>query len=341
MNEYHNLKNTVEDLLENISVSGRENIFSNVILKYFKDEDYEIDALNSLKIRTKGSSKSSFLLDAHIDGIALVVTDITENGFLKVGRIGSVDRRILNCADISVHTNSGVYQGVVTSVPPHLQNKKSDEYSDIEDVLIDVGMDENTAKSVISPGDTVSFNYKAYDLLDESITAPTLDNKAGIAVLIRVYEILKERNVKANVTYLFSSQEEVGLRGAKASSFEENPDEAIVVDVSFATAPGISKTEAKELGKGPMICISPIIDKSISDSLIMCAKSNENPYQLEVCPSHTGTNADVITVSGKGMKAGLVSVPLRNMHTFCEIVSFEDIENSARLIAKYIEGKAE
>ena len=73
----------------------------------------------------------------------------------------------------------------------------------------------------------------------------------------------------------------------------------------------------------------------------MCAKSNEIPYQLEVCPSHTGTNADVITVSGKGKKAGLVSVPLRNMHTFCEIISFEDIENSARLIAKYIEGKAE
>ena len=332
----------VRDILLDISgvtsVSSDENKMQSVISSFF-DEDVLVDTLNCIKISTNSGSGYHFLLDAHIDQIGMIVTDITEAGFIKVSNVGGIDVRTLSASDVTIHAKGGDYFGVVTSIPVHLREEKDNCFLDIKDIMIDVGMNKEKCESAISPGDLVSFSYKASNLANNCILSPALDNKAGAAVIIRVYQILKERKVKAVVTYLFSAQEELGMRGAKPSLYNQNVDEAIVVDVSFAQAPDVGRERAKQIAKGPMICISPSIDRKMSDSFISAAKKSKIPYQLEVCEGLTGTNADVISVSGNGIKTGLISVPLRNMHTYSEVVCLDDIENTAQLIAEYIENR--
>ena len=258
---------------------------------------------------------------------------------MKVGAVGGIDIRTLAATDVVITNEKGKFFGVVTSIPPHLSGKNDGEAAEVADILIDVGMTKQQAAEKISRGDFVSFNYKLDKLANDRIVGASLDNKAGAAVLIRVYQLLKESCPKADAIYLFSSQEEAGLRGAKAASFGVSADEAIVVDVSFATAPGVDRLHAGEIGKGPMVCISPIIDKKVSDGLIETATKSGIAFQKEICSSTTGTNADVISLSGNGIRTGLVSVPLRNMHTFSETISLQDVELSACLIAEYIKGR--
>lgn len=332
----------VREILFNIaditSISSDEKRAEPIISSYF-EEGAVIDALNSVKITTNSQNGYHFVIDAHIDQIGMIVTDITESGFLKVSNVGGIDIRTLAACDVIINTKSGEYFGVVTSVPPHLSEQDEDCAIETKNIMIDVGMDKEKCQSVISPGDLVSFSYKSVSLANNCVLSASLDNKAGAAVIIRVHQILDERKVKAFVTYLFSSQEELGMRGAKPSLHNCVPDEAIVVDVSFAQAPDVGKEHAKLMGKGPMICISPSIDRKMSDLFISTAKESKIPFQLEVCEGLTGTNADVISVSGGGIKTGLISVPLRNMHTYSEVVCLDDIENTAQLIANYIENK--
>lgn len=320
------------------SISSDENKMQSVISSFF-DEDVLVDTLNCIKISTNSDSDYHFLIDAHIDQIGMIVTDITESGFIKVSNVGGIDVRTLSACDVTIHAKDGDYFGVVTSVPPHLSEEKNNCVADIKDIMIDVGMDKEKCENAISPGDLVSFSYTASNLANNCVLLPALDNKAGTTVIIRVYQILKERKVKAVVTYLFSAQEELGMRGAKPSLYNQNVNEAIVVDVSFAQAPDVGREHAKQIGKGPMICVSPSIDREMSNMFISTAKKYEIPYQIEVCEGLTGTNADVISVSGNGIKTGLISVPLRNMHTYSEVVCLDDIENTAQLIAEYIENR--
>ncbi|MBQ7581160.1 MAG: M42 family peptidase [Clostridia bacterium] len=317
------------------AVSGEEYKLFDAIGSFFEEKS-ERDALNSVIFETNGDAEVSFLLDAHIDQIGFVVTDITEGGFVKVGAVGGIDARTLCATDVMIHAEGGDVFGVVTSVPPHLSGKNEGEAAEVTDIMIDIGMDKDNAEKAVSRGDTVSFRYECRDLLNDRIVSPSLDNRAGAAVLIRVYQLLKSACPAAKVRYQFSSQEEAGMRGAKPASFGVKADEAIVVDVSFSTAPNVDKLHAGELGKGPMICISPVVEKSISDGLINVAKLNNIDFQTEICSGGTGTNADVISISGMGIKTGLVSVPLRNMHTFSEVIYKGDVELCAQLIAEYI-----
>ena len=136
---------------------------------------------------------------------------------------------------------------------------------------------------------------------------------------------------------LFSVQEETYGTGAKTGAFMLDADEAIAVDVSFASQPDISGQYAKtELGKGPMICISSVMDRAMSQKLISLAKEQDIPYQLEPIAGATGTNGDHIAVSRCGVKTAVVSIPQRYMHTPVEVITLSDVENTARLIAAYI-----
>lgn len=336
MSSTQNVAEILLNLAKDISISGNEKRFTDKIKSYFANEEMNCDALNSLRVQTYGTGKFKFLLDAHIDQIGLIVTDITENGFIKVASIGGVDSRILSSCDVLIKSRGKDYKGVVSSIPPHLSERKEGTASEVSDLLIDIGLSKTEAEKVVRRGDVVAFNYPCEKLINEKVVSASLDNKVGVTVLIRVYQILKEMKADADVTFVFSSQEELGLRGAKCASFNQDADEAIVVDVSFSTAPDVNNVDGKDMGKGPLICVSPIIDKKISDNMISVSEEKRIPYQIEVCSKSTGTNADVVSVSNYGIKTSLVSVPIRNMHTFSEVVSLEDIELSAKLIAEYI-----
>lgn len=281
----------------------------------------------------KGESDYTVMLDAHIDQIAFIVTNIDDNGFLTVSNVGGIDLRQLPSRRVIIHGRQKV-TGVFVSTPPHLGGKDTD-YSDITAIKIDTALGNN-AKDIISVGDIVTFATEPISLLGDRVSGKSFDDRAGCAVLIETAKRLSKEKLPVNVAFLLSDKEEIGQGGAKTGAFRLTPDEAVILDVSFGDAPGIAPEKTGELTKGAMIGISPLLDKAMSDKLMSVASSKNLPYQTEVMSGNSGTNADVIAVTKEGVKTATVSIPLRNMHTDCEILSVRDLENTVELLCEYI-----
>lgn len=332
------LKNMIIKLSQANGTPGLEEDITGKIIDFLPDGmTAQKDKNNNLIAEFNGKGKT-YLLDAHADRIGLIVTAITDGGFLRVARCGGTDARVLAAQDVTVWGKAPVY-GVIISTPPHLQTPDDENKAkDIDDILVDTGLSKEEAEKLISAGDRITVKSPVCELLNGRISCPALDDRAGCAVIIRAAEIIMQAENAPNLKLLFSAQEETGGTGAVTGSFGIDADECISVDVSFADAPDMPSKKCGKLDKGPMIGFSPVLSYEISRRLEAVAKEKEIPYQLELMSDSTGTNADHIALSRGGIKTGLVSIPLRNMHTAVEVVSVNDVENCAQLIAQYILG---
>ena len=329
----------LKKLTSAVAVSGAEenitNALEELLAPYGK---VNVDSMNNVTC-TFGEGYH-FLLDAHLDEIGLIVKSITDDGFLKVDRCGGIDCRMLHASEVSVWTESGELYGVISNLPPHLQ-KDSDEKKvpGLDEIAIDIGFTKEEAEKRVKVGDRVTFKRNFNELCGNQLSSSVLDDRSGVAAILLALEKLK--GVNAKITVLFSSQEEVGTRGAITGAYATQADEAIAVDVSFGFSPLCKKTDCGELGKGAMIGVSPILDKEMSKKLETVAKSKCINYQLEVMGGgHTGTNADVISVTESGIKTALISIPEKYMHSPIEIVDTRDVEAVAELISEYIKERA-
>lgn len=292
------------------------------------------------KVRFSGNSligvmdshkSTTVMLDAHIDQIGMMVTSI-KDGFLKVSAAGGIDARMLPAMRVNIYGKKTI-KGVFCSVPPHLA-KKDDSAPSLDNLYIDTGFD--SLEGIVSVGDRVAFDMSFTELSGDLVTGKSLDNRAGVASLILAAERLSKKELPCNVIILFSDMEEIGGDGAKTETFSLSPQRAIVVDVSFGNAPEIPPEKTGVLGNGGMIGISPALSKEITDNLQKAAEKANIPYQLEVMGGKSSTNADHIAVTKSGVPTGLVSIPLRNMHTPVEVVSIKDIESVADILCEYI-----
>ncbi len=311
-------------------------------LKKYTDRAYIKNGNVIGEFGERSENKPHILLDAHIDKIGFVVSFITDDGFVKVANYGGIDRRLLPAQKVKIlHQNGTETFGVVCSVPPHLSSSDSKKaVLEIADVCIDVGMDKATAEKIISLGDKIVYATASKSLDGDRITASGLDDRCGVAALLEVAEILfTKEKLNCSYTILFSEQEEVGERGAKIAAFEIEPDIAIAVDVSFALTADDSELKCGKMGKGPMIGISPTLDRKLSQQFIDISKKEELPYQIEVMANETGTNADRFSVNKAGVSAVTISIPLKYMHTPVEVISLSDVKATAKLIALYLEGE--
>ncbi len=336
MNNYSEVSVLLEALCCAKGVSGAEKSAAQTAAKLLeKYMPVRIDALGSVTGSTDGEGVH-ILLDAHLDQIGLVVTAIDSNGFLKVAKCGGADRRVLAASEVTVHGKEDIY-GVITSTPPHLaKSEDADKANDFDEISVDIGMNREDASKIVCPGDRITFNGDYAPLLGSRVCSPSVDDRAGVAAILRCLELIKDKKLNCKISVMFSVQEETGGSGAQAGAFAASPDEAIAVDVSFASAPGVSGEKYASLGGGTMIGYAPSLDYAMSNKLADIAKEKDIPHQFEVMGGKTGTNCDEIQVSGKGVKTALLSVPLRNMHTACEICDLADIESTARLMAEYI-----
>ncbi|MGN0521164.1 MAG: M42 family metallopeptidase [Eubacterium sp.] len=334
------MNNTVEllkKLTSAVGVSGAEENIVRLLSEILSDYgEVTVDSMNNVYC-TFGEGYH-FLLDAHLDEIGLIVTDITDDGFLKVSKCGGIDSRMLLGYEVSVWGKEEL-KGVISTLPPHLQSSDDEKkIPDIKEISIDTGLSKKDLEKAVSLGDRVTFKRNFTMLLNNNISASCLDDRSGIAAIIMSLEQLKRLPCK--ITVMFSSQEELGTRGAKIGPYLKNIDEALVVDVSFAYTPNCEKSDCGEIGKGAMIGFSPTLDKNISNSLVSTAKKNNIKYQKEIMSGKTGTNADVISVCESGIKTGLISIPEKYMHQPVEVISIDDIESVSRLICAYIEERA-
>lgn len=280
-----------------------------------------------------GKSDYTIALEAHIDEIGFIVTDVDERGFLKVATVGGLDLRTLPSHRVTIHGKEKI-EGVFTSIPPHL-TKGDAEFNDIKDLSVDSLLGDK-ARELISVGDFVTFSAAGKTLAGGRFTGASLDDRAGALALLEVYDHFKDSTPPVTIKFLFCNQEELGTRGSKTAAFEHFSNEAIALDVSFASAPGIAPEQCGKLGAGPMIGFSPILSSDISKKLAKVCESEGIPFQREIMGGRTGTDADTISITKSGIPTGLISIPLRNMHTDAEVVDPVDIENTARAICAYI-----
>lgn len=280
------------------------------------------------------------LMDAHLDQIGLVVTHITDDGFLKVANVGGMDRRVLPCSSVTVWGRETI-PGVVSFLPPHLTKSDGDKYPELTEYSIDIGRTKEEAEAVISLGDRILVNGPVQPLLGTRVTGAALDDRAGCAALLLCAKALNDRILDCGVTFAFTGREEVGCEGAKTAAYLIEPTEALVVDVTFGDQPGVSKEKTGRLGGGPMIGVAPSLDRRMKDTLVSLAKEMELPYQLEVMGGTTGTNADTITVTKEGIPTVTLSIPLRYMHTPAEVIDTDDVITTARLLTAYVTGGAD
>lgn len=336
------LKNTIFVLSEAYGASGDEGTASELALEMLREYCPDAEIVNGNIIGRFGVHRDglpSLVLDAHIDQIGFIVTNITEQGFIKVGNLGGIDRRLLPAQQVVIHGKRDI-KGVICSVPPHLSKGESKVLS-FDDVAIDTGMSAAELRAIVSLGDSVTFDVKCRSLLGRRITGGALDDRCGVAALLLTLELLKNKNTNYNVTVIFSTQEELGERGAKIGAYEINADIAIAVDVSFGYVEGETRSKCGDNGKGAMIGISPCLSREISNGLVNAAKRAGLPYQVEVMNDLTSTNADQYSVSRDGAKACTLSIPLRYMHTPVEVIDLDDVENTAKILAEFIGGDAE
>ena len=295
----------------------------------------KIDVLGNV-VGTLGNKGTHILLDAHIDQIGLVVRHIDDKGFLLVDKVGGPDLRVLIGAEVIVHGEKDLY-GVISSVPPHLQKGDSkNETIDLKTMAVDIGMSKESAEKLVSIGDRITLKNQQFELLGDKIVSASFDDRCCIAVILRALELTKNKLNNITVSVLFSSQEETGGSGAKTGSFSIMPDYAIALDVGFGDDPYTDKSQTIALGKGPSIGISPTLDRKFTKELKEICIENNIPYQHDVLGGNTGTNADSINNTGCGVKTALISIPLRYMHTGCEVISVSDTENAAKILAEYL-----
>lgn len=331
------LKKTIAELTKVSGASGNEAPAAELAMNMLKKYCPDAAIINGNVVGRFGDFRSglpSLVLDAHIDQIGMIVTNITADGFIKVGNLGGIDRRLLPAQPVIIHGKKDI-SGVICSVPPHLSSGDSKVLS-FDEVAIDTGMTKSELEKIVSLGDTVTFDVKCRTLLGSRITSGALDDRCGAASILYALELLQGQATAYNVTVIFSAQEELGERGAKIGAYELEPDIAIAVDVSFAYSLSEDENKCGYLGKGPMIGISPSLDRELSDELINTAKKSDIPYQTEVMNGLTSTNADQYSVSRCGARTCTVSIPLRNMHTPAEVIDIRDVELTARLLAEFI-----
>lgn len=336
MESYSQVREILRRLCAAKGTSGAENdaavVASELLSEYMP---VRRNALGSV-CGSIGDGESSILLDAHIDQIGLIVTAVDSDGFLKVAKCGGVDIRMLAASEVTVHGKKDI-RGVVTSTPPHLSSAADKEKArSLEETTIDIGMSCEEAKKIVSPGDRITFDAGFNCLIGSRVASPCIDDRAGVAAILRCLELLKGRELSCRLDVLFSVQEETGGSGAQTGAFEAAPERTIAVDVSFASAPDVSSEKYASLGKGTMIGYSPVLDRKMSVKLVEIAKKENIDFQCEVMGGRTSTNCDEIQISGAGVKTALLSIPIRNMHTAAEVCDLADIESTARLMAEYI-----
>lgn len=290
------------------------------------DEVYT-DAMGNLIAHKIGYGKK-IMVSAHMDEIGIIVTDIDGKGFLRFSAIGELNTR--NLVNLRVLFENGT-AGVIGAQEEEFKDKP-----ELSKLYIDIGADSReNAEKLVSIGDTAVFEGR-FIQRGETVVSKALDNRAGCAAALNALSKVKDN--KNDLYFVFTVQEEVGLRGAKTSAFEIEPDIAVAVDVTDTGDKPKAPVMAVSLGKGTAVKVmdrSVMCDADVRTKMIETAKNNNIPYQLEIM-TDGGTDAGAIQLTRAGVKTGGISIPVRYVHSPSETASIKDIESSAELLQKLI-----
>jgi endoglucanase len=280
------------------------------------------------------------MLAGHCDQIGLMVQHIDDNGFLYVQPIGGWDMQILLGQSLTVWSREGPLPGVVARRATHLLT--SDERNKVPqftDVWVDIGAkDKKESESLVTAGDPVTVTLGFRQLRNGLAMSPAMDDKVGVWTVMETLRLLKGKSIQAGVFCVSTVQEEIGLRGAVTSTYGIQPTVGIAVDVCHATdTPGNDKKQLGEtkLGGGPVLFRGPNINPRVFERLETTARDHEIGVQIRGAPRATGTDANVMQISRDGVATGVVGIPNRYMHSPVEVVSLDDLDHAAQMLAAF------
>ncbi|MDR1069618.1 MAG: M20/M25/M40 family metallo-hydrolase [Gracilibacteraceae bacterium] len=288
---------------------------------------------NRFFLKPGKNGKDKILLAAHADEIGLLVTAVDKNGFIRFAPVGGVDERALLAQVVTVRGRSDM-AGVICHAP---SKRRAGKPVPLRELAVDVGFGREDVLARTRPGDVISFSREFRMLLNHTGTGKALDDRAGLVTLAVCLRELSGRGHEHDVVAVATAQEEVGCRGAETAAFQVQPAAAVAVDVTHAQSPD-AKQIAVQLGKGPVIARGPNLHPLLTGYMENRARDERIPFQTEVSPRPTGTDARALQLAGPGTPTALVSVPLRYMHTLVETISAPDVLLAGKLLAAAVAG---
>jgi endoglucanase len=334
----------LKQLVETPSPSGFEQPAQRLFRQYVAPfaEAVETDVLgNVIAVRNPGGSPR-VMLAGHSDQIGLIVTHIDDEGFIYFRRIGGLDPAACVSQRVVIQGRSGPVSGVVGRKAIHLQDSSDrTKAPKLEDLWVDIGArDRKDAEERVRVGDPGVFVQPFEVLANSRAVSMAFDNKMAVWLVAETLRLLSQKKHAAAVYGVATVQEEIGSIGARTSAFRVEPDVALVIDVGHATDhPGLDKKKEGDfrLGAGPILSRGANVNPRVFEMLEETADRHGIHYQTEGIGGRSATDADPIQYSRAGVAVGLIHVPLRYMHTPCEMISLEDLDNTAKLLAAFVQ----
>ncbi len=335
--------NILQKLTDIMSITGfefqAEKVLKEHLMRYF--DSYHQTPLGS-HIFIKKCSQAiehvpTIVLNAHFDEIGLLVTDITEDGFLRVTNIGKIDSRIMPAARVQIFGKQ-LLHGIIVSTPPHLQKMgDSQNLVSIPDLLVDTGYTKRELESMVSIGTPIGFLPNIIPLANSRYSGKGFDNRAGIVAALRTIELLSQENCGGmDLVLQLSSYGEVAGIGAGTALFDQNPMIVFTIDACMADTSGIPEYKTATLGEGPTILRSMVTTRHLTNAVIDYANEKHLSHQVLASPKSVGIDGDIIPLVCKGIPTVAIGIPLNNIHTATETISLDDIESTAVLLSGFI-----
>lgn len=328
----------LKELLNSISVSGCEEPVQRALkehMRRFTDEIRE-DEMGDVICVINPESDRRIMLSAHADEIGAVVSNITENGRLQVVERGGIIQANYPGQQVMIRTGSGIIYGVVEG------RRELFEKGDVKtkDFLIDIGAqtkEEALGKAAL--GDAVVLDTNIRKLLNGRFTARALDDRLGVFIIMEALKRTREKGCRTGIYAASTVGEETTKNGAYWCSARIRPDLAVIVDVTYCSdyeGMNPAETGTVELGKGPVLCNSPIVMKGLNEKMEACAAAAGISLQREAAGRLSYTDGDQIHFSNQGVPIVLLSIPLRYMHTPAEVADERDVEGCIEVLAEFL-----
>ena len=336
-------------LLEKLSnahgISGREGSVQEIFRQEISPlaDEIRVDALGNL-IATRRGERPSIMIAAHADEIGLMTKYVDEKGFVRFICIGGWSDQTLIGQRVLIHAKERSIVGVIGSKPTHvMKEEERKKVVEAKDMFIDVGCssDKEALDLGVIPGTPITLDRRFSSLQGDRVTGKAFDNRAGMVVML---EALRRTKAKSTIYAVATVQEEVGLKGARVTAFDLNPDIALTADVTVpGDHPGIEKKDAPvEIGKGPVLVVADASGRGLIAApqvvawLTETAQEFDIPLQPEASDGGT-TDATAIHLTRSGIPTGVISVATRYIHTPVEVLSLSDIDRAAELVARAME----
>lgn len=330
------MKECIKKLSDMRGISGFEYRITDKIAEMLEPycDSVTIDPLGSV-IAVKKCGKDNapkLMIEAHCDEIGLMVTTITDEGYLTIANVGGIDGRILPMTEVVVHAKKDLW-GVIGMKPAYMTDESKS--IPISDLAVDTGLDAKTVKELVSVGDSITIAQSVGSLGDAQFSGKSLDDRASVSALIAVMRNIQHEPLNVDVYAVAAVQEEVGERGGLTSAYGVNPDMAVAIDVTHGITPDNSDN-AFEVGSGVAISVGPNIHQKLADRLFDTAAKHNIKTVTEVEGGDTGTDAWAIQTARNGVPTALLSIPLKYMHTSVETLALSDVEAVAELLTEFV-----